>query len=86
MLPRTREKVAINGLTSIGYNKLTVEALRRKVSPGQCFKCQQYFHNSRSSGQTLFLRSVLDPTSREMDRSPVRPVRSRPHIKLYGLY
>ncbi|GBN31894.1 hypothetical protein AVEN_128456-1 [Araneus ventricosus] len=30
------------------YYKVTVEARRRKGPPGQFFKCQHYFHNSRS--------------------------------------
>ncbi|GBN34799.1 hypothetical protein AVEN_92851-1 [Araneus ventricosus] len=45
MLPKTRENAAIYGLTCIGYYK--DKALKGKVSPGQCFKCQQYFYNSR---------------------------------------
>ncbi|GBM19509.1 hypothetical protein AVEN_170381-1 [Araneus ventricosus] len=36
--PKTRENAAIYGLTSIGYYKVTAEALRRKGSPRQCFK------------------------------------------------
>ncbi|GBN88328.1 hypothetical protein AVEN_73821-1 [Araneus ventricosus] len=38
MLPKSRENASMDGLTSIGYYKVTVEALRRKVSPGQFFK------------------------------------------------
>ncbi|GBN01718.1 hypothetical protein AVEN_36014-1 [Araneus ventricosus] len=48
MLPKIRENAAIYGLSSVGHYKVTVEALRRKGPPWQCFKCQHYSHNSRS--------------------------------------
>ncbi|GBN05638.1 hypothetical protein AVEN_97397-1 [Araneus ventricosus] len=61
ILPKTRENAAIHGPISIGYNKVTVEALRRKVSPGQCFKCQQNFHNSRFRKRDPVLAKCAGP-------------------------
>ncbi|GBM20303.1 hypothetical protein AVEN_121611-1 [Araneus ventricosus] len=73
MLLNTRENSTINGLISIFYYIVTDQALRRKVSSGQCFKCQQYFHNSRFCQR---VGSLLEPKSREIAPSPVRTLRS----------
>ncbi|GBN15589.1 hypothetical protein AVEN_241085-1 [Araneus ventricosus] len=46
-LPNSRSNAAIYGTIHIGYFQVTMEALREKKAPSMCFKCQQFFHNSR---------------------------------------
>ncbi|GBN70295.1 Nucleic-acid-binding protein from transposon X-element [Araneus ventricosus] len=44
---KTKSYANIYGISHIGYFQVTMEALREKNTPSMCFKCQQFFHNSR---------------------------------------
>ncbi|GFS72847.1 nucleic-acid-binding protein from transposon X-element [Nephila pilipes] len=46
-LKKTDENKEIFNLTEICSLKIEVEALRKKIGPAQCHRCQGFFHNSR---------------------------------------
>ncbi|KAF8788678.1 Nucleic-acid-binding protein transposon like protein [Argiope bruennichi] len=46
-LPKNEASKALFNLTNIGYLKVSVEPLRRKQTPAQCYNCQEFFHHSR---------------------------------------
>lgn len=43
-LTKSEEGKKIYNLTHLCYLKVTVETLRRKSGPGQCFRCQRFGH------------------------------------------
>ncbi|GFR20457.1 nucleic-acid-binding protein from transposon X-element [Trichonephila clavata] len=46
-MEKTESNKKIFKVTNIGYMKVTIEALRPKYGPPQCFRCQGFFHNSK---------------------------------------
>ncbi|GFV52560.1 nucleic-acid-binding protein from transposon X-element [Trichonephila clavipes] len=46
-MDKTEENKAAYHVTEIGYMKVTIESLRPKYGPPQCFRCQGFFHSSR---------------------------------------
>ncbi|GBN26743.1 hypothetical protein AVEN_127518-1 [Araneus ventricosus] len=76
MPTKTRENAAIYRLTSTDYYKVTVEDLRRKGSQGQCFKCQQYFHNSRPrQREPVCMKCAISHETRNSPKPSETPVK-----------
>ncbi|GBM99420.1 Nucleic-acid-binding protein from transposon X-element [Araneus ventricosus] len=46
VLPKIPKSKEIYYLEYIGQMRVSVESLRKKQTPGQCYKCQDYFHHS----------------------------------------
>ncbi|GBO07199.1 Nucleic-acid-binding protein from transposon X-element [Araneus ventricosus] len=46
-LPKTNDSKAIFHLQNIGYMRVTFEPLKRKTTPAQFYRCQEFFHHSR---------------------------------------
>ncbi|GBO22578.1 putative RNA-directed DNA polymerase from transposon X-element [Araneus ventricosus] len=46
-LPKILKSNEIYQIEFIGRMRVTIESLRKKQSPGQCYNCQEYFHHSR---------------------------------------
>ncbi|GFQ94371.1 nucleic-acid-binding protein from transposon X-element [Trichonephila clavata] len=46
-MEKTESNKKIFKVSNIGYMKVTIEALRPKYGPPQCFRCQGFFHNSK---------------------------------------
>ncbi|GFQ91434.1 nucleic-acid-binding protein from transposon X-element [Trichonephila clavata] len=46
-MEKTEANKKIFKTTNIGYMKVTIETLRPKYGPPQCFRCQGFFHNSK---------------------------------------
>ncbi|GBN82404.1 Nucleic-acid-binding protein from transposon X-element [Araneus ventricosus] len=46
-LPKIPKSKEIYQIEFIGRMRVTIESLRKKQSPGQCYNCQEYFHHSR---------------------------------------
>ncbi|GBN51325.1 putative RNA-directed DNA polymerase from transposon X-element [Araneus ventricosus] len=46
VLPKIPKSKEIYYLEYIGQIRVSVESLRKKQTPGQCYKCQDYFHHS----------------------------------------
>ncbi|GFX42374.1 nucleic-acid-binding protein from transposon X-element [Trichonephila clavipes] len=51
-MDKTEENKAAYHVTEIGYMKVTIESLRPKYGPPQCFRCQGFFHSSRFCTRT----------------------------------
>ncbi|GFQ68561.1 putative RNA-directed DNA polymerase from transposon X-element [Trichonephila clavata] len=47
-----KHKSIFTTVTTIGYVKVTVEILRKKYGPPQCFRCQGFFHSSKFCTRT----------------------------------
>ncbi|GBO18446.1 putative RNA-directed DNA polymerase from transposon X-element [Araneus ventricosus] len=46
-LPKIPKSKEIYQIEFIGRMRVTIESLRKKQSPGQCYNCQEFFHHSR---------------------------------------
>ncbi|GBM27726.1 Nucleic-acid-binding protein from transposon X-element [Araneus ventricosus] len=46
-LPKIPKSKEMHQIEFIGRMRVTIESLRKKQSPGQCYNCQEFFHHSR---------------------------------------
>ncbi|GBM65129.1 hypothetical protein AVEN_185771-1 [Araneus ventricosus] len=46
-LPKIPKSKKIYQIEFIGRMRVTIESLRKKQPPGQCYNCQEFFHHSR---------------------------------------
>ncbi|GFT79654.1 hypothetical protein TNCV_1273001 [Trichonephila clavipes] len=70
-MDKTEENKAAYHVTEIGYMKVTIESLRPKYGPPQCFRCQGFSTPADSALALPDASSVQEITWQRMHRNPI---------------